>query len=331
MQDDANQNNILTSIFDGKSEYTIECNSICSKFYIKHLAGRESVRLYNAYENARQKYIKEGLMSKDEQLEFIFEKGWWSHEKENEIKYIQSSIDRFEQTKKKLLYQADKKRISDQIRDLKIKLLILQKEKSDFLSSTADDIAAHDAAIFFIENFIFFDDSFRKNIVIDDSDDECFNNLIKLYYKYFEDYSQDKIKKAALSLEFQNILYISDGSCMDVFGIPAVKLTKNQADLLMWGGYYQKLIKNSQKEIPNEMYDDPNKFIEWYESVNKIELNQKNTNKKTKGRSKYGSESKFLFGERNEIKQIGGKISGDSILKDAEKVGSLGIYDLMEK
>jgi hypothetical protein len=335
MRDDGDQLNnelpILNSVFDGHSEYSVKYNNRFIKFYLKHPAGKDSGSLYNEYEKARKKYIKEGLMSKDEQLEFILNNGWWSKEKENEIKYLEDSIKRFEQTRKKLLYQSDKRRINEQLADLTKKLAILRKEKSEFLSSTADDLASYDAANFFIENFVFFDKDFKKPFIIDDNDDDYYSSLINLYYRYSDEFSIDKIKKAALSMEFQNMLYISDGSCTDIFGMPVVRLTKNQADLLMWGGYYQKLIKSSQKEIPIEMYNDPEKFIEWYESVNKIEISEKNKNKKAKKKSKYGSDSKYLFGERDEIKEIGGQISGDKVLKDAEKSGGLGIYDLMEK
>jgi hypothetical protein len=323
--------NILEHIFSGYSEYSLE-NEFGKQVsvFIKHPSKSDAIKIYNQYNHYFNKYKNEGLMSQEEQLAFICDNGWWSKDKESEILYASDSIKRLEQTKRKIIYESDRKRIADQISDLKNKLLLLERQKSEYISSTAEDLASQESSSFFVENFIFIDKDFKEKINISDNDN-IFNSCLLIYYTYLNDFSALNVKKAALSLNFQNMLYTSSGSCMDVFGVPVIKLTKYQTDLLMWGNYYQKLVKNCTKEVPEELYKDPDKFIEWYESVNNIEINKKNTKKRRDKKSKYGSESKFLFGEREEVKKIGGEISGDKILKEAEKSGGFGIYDLMEK
>jgi hypothetical protein len=269
-------------------------------------------------------------MSSDDQLDFICKMGWWSREKDKEISSLESSIIRLEATRKKIIYESDRKRISEQINDLKLRISFKKQERSGFFSSTAEDLAAKDAAVFFIENFLFFDRTLKNKIKLND-DESYFAELLLIYYKYLEDCSIDNVKKAALSVPFQNMLHITSGSCTDVFGAPMIKLTKNQIDLLIWGNYYQKMIKNSPKEIPDDLYKDPDKFVEWYESAYSIETTKNKTKKRKDKKSRYGSDSQLLFGERDDIKKIGGEISGDKVIRDVEKAGSLGMYDLMEK
>jgi len=330
---DDNISAILNSIIEGYSEYSISCedgNNFIA--YIKHPRQKELGFLYKIYTDSFNKYKKDGVPSKEEQFQFICDQGWWSQEKEKEIKYIQDSLARLQNTKKKLIYESDKKRIIEQINDLHNKLFLLEQKKSEYISLTAEDMAANDSANFFIENFIFLEIDFINKIDLDIQSEDCLKQITLAYYKYLEENSSINIKKAALHIPFQNMLYISCGSCIDVFGVPVIKLTKNQIELLMWGNYYQKLIKSSQKDIPEELYDDPDKFLEWYESVNKINVNQKSSKKQGK-KNKYGSESKFLFGERDEIKKMGENISGDKVLNDVaqSQSQSLGMYDLMEK
>lgn len=320
---------LLKNIFDGNSKYLLSSNN--SLVYLKHPSQYDIYDIYNVYEMFCKQYKDDyGLMSKDGQLDFICKMGWWSNDREKEISTLELSISRLEATKKRIIYESDKKRISEQILELKLKLAFKRDERAGFFSLTAEDIASKDAASYFIENFLFSDIDFKNKIQLDDNE-LYFNELLSIYSKYLEDSSVDNIKKAALSIPFQNMLSISSGSSMDVFGAPISKLTKNQLDLLSWGGYFQKMIKNSLKEIPDNLYNEPDKFIEWYESVNSVEATKNRSKKRRDKKNKYGADSKFLFGERDDIKKISGEISGDKILQDAEKSGSLGIYDLMEK
>lgn len=321
---------ILNSIFDGYSKYNL--NNGCA--YLKHPLQLDVNKIYLNYKDSCAYYENQGIMSEKEQMSLICENGWWSYDKENEILFLKKSLIRLQNTKSKLIYKADKERISEQIYDIEKKILLANRQKSEYIQTTSEDLASKESTYFFIKNFIFKDSEFKNKFIENEENDyEAEPELNLIYYRYLEEFSVKNIKKVALSVVFQNMLYTAPAfSCIEVFGNPVSKLTKNQMELLIWGGYYQKLIKNSQKEIPDELYNDPEKFIEWYESVNKVKINKKSSKRPSK-KSKYGSESKFLFGDRDEIKNIeGGEISGDKVLKEAEKRGgNLDFYDLMEK
>jgi len=320
---------LLNSIFDGYSEYNLEDRSA----YLKHPLQSDINRIYINYKDFCSYYESQGIMPEKEQMALICEKGWWSEEKENEILYLKKSLKRLENTKSKLIYKADKDRIGEQIYDTQRKILLSNRQKSEYIQVTSEELASKESSYFFITNFIFKDKEFKNKFIENEENNVLENELTLIYYNYLGEFSIKNIKSAAISVVFQNMLYTAPScSCMEVFGVPAARLTKNQMDLLTWGGYYQKLIKNSKKEIPDELYDDPEKFIEWYESVNKVQINKKSSKRSSK-KSRYGSESKFLFGDRDEIKRIeGGEISGDKILKDAQNSGGkLDFYDLMEK
>lgn len=331
---DNNSNNlhILNSIIDGYSKYDISIGTV----YLKHPSQKDTNSIYIAYNKFCKNYESQGILAEKDQISFICEMGWWSEDKENQLFYFNKSLERLKNTRSKLVYQNDKDRINEQILDIEKKILLITKERSEYIQSTSENMASKDSAYFFIENFIFSDKKMKNKVINENNEyeDDFYAQLMLIYYLYLGTFNNNNIKRVALSVPFQNMLHATPScSSMDFFGLPVVKLTKNQMDILTWGSYYQKLIKNCQKDIPEELYDSPDKFLEWYESVHKVQVNKKSSKKQSSKKSKYGSDSKFLFGERDEVKRIGGgDISGDKILKDAHSSGGqLNFYDLMEK
>lgn len=326
----ANDENLrtLNSILVGYSKYDLYGKCV----YIKHPLQTEVNEIYLNYKESRSHYENQGIMSEKEQVDLICQMGWWTQEKESEIYYLKKSLERLRNTRAKLIYQTDKDRINEQILGICKKLSIVERKKSEYIQVTSEELASKDSSYQFISKFAFNDSKLSETFA--DIDNYTESLLLLAYHQYLSNFSLLNIKKVALSPTFQNMLCTSpSGSCIEVFGVPSIKLTKNQIELLTWGNYYQKLITNSTKEVPDELYNEPDKFIEWYESVNKVQINKNKAKKSSSKKTKYGSESKFLFGDREDVKMISeGEISGDKILKEAElKGGKLDLYDLMEK
>jgi hypothetical protein len=102
--------------------------------------------------------------------------------------------------------------------------------------------------------------------------------------------------------------------------------------LLIFGKYYQNIIKNSDGNIPDSIYEDPDKIIDWFEASKKQKETMSDARNKLKNKSGSDNSSSFLFGNRDEVKAIGGgEVSGDKIIQETNQRGDLGIYDLIKK
>lgn len=319
---------LLHDIINGYSEYQTESGFI----YFKHLDVSQYQINISYYLKILQEIEGEGILSEEEQLENACKEGFWSKQQQNQIASIRKSISRLRETKKKLLYQSDKKRIEEQIAEQKKILFDLEEKKRTFLFLTSEQVAAKKSTDFYIKNFAYKDKNFSNKVFASEEDfefaDDFFIDSISVYYnKYLEKTSVFFIKKLALCSDFQNLLFISD-TPIDMFGKPIVNLTRNQIDLLIWGKYFKNIIQNVTKEIPEGLTDDPDKFLEWIDS-----LKDKKAQKNKKAAAQSGkNSSKFLFGSSDEIKSMtGGDISGNKILKEASQKGSLNMTELMEK
>ena len=327
---------VLEDICNGYTKYSF-CYNNTSFIYLKHLTHFELLDIRKNYSSNFNIAKSNGILTEKEQIKIAYDNKWWSREKEADLESTRLSIERLKKTKLKLIYESDKSRIEEQIKAQEDRAKNLNKEKSTYMIMTAEDWAGQKTTDYFLKNFLYNDKDLKLNIFNDKNDfelveDSLIEELTIYYYKFLIDFSDKKIKQLAISSFFQNIIYISQCTAMDIFGISPIKLTKNQSDLLIFAKYYQNIIKNSDGNIPDSVYEDPDKIMEWFESGKKNKENASAARNKLKNKSGSDNSSSFLFGNREEVKAIGGgEVSGDRIIQESKQKGDLGIYDLMKK
>lgn len=318
---------LLNDIINGFSKYKTSYGDL----YFKHLDRTSNHHSISFYLNCLKEIESDGILSEKEQIENACLQGLWSKRKEDEILSVSKSINRLKETKKKLIYKSDKERIEEQIGQQNNILKKLESEKREFLTLTSEQVASKKASDFYIKNFIYKDEKLSVKLFdikndFEYADDGYIEDITYYYYMFLEKTNIANIKKLALSSDFQNLLFISDAPT-EVFGYPMSKLTKIQIDLLIWGKYFKNIIKNSTKEIPDGLTEDPDKFLEWVDS-----LKDKKSQKSKKSNKANQSSSKFLFGSSDEIRSMtGSDISGNKIIKEASDKGGLSMSDLMNK
>lgn len=316
---------VFEDISRGYSEYAIDKYG---PIYLKHLTQSESLKIRDNYDLFVNEAVSNGILQEAEQIKLAYNYGWWDNIKEDQIHVISATIKRLNITRSKLIYDSDKKRIDEQINSENEKLQKLKKERSSFIVMTAEEWATRKTSDYFLNNFAFKSENLQDLFFdngLDDGDDNLVDWATFYYFKYLSDFSPKIIKRVAISHHFQNILYIGN-TALDVFGKCVIKLTKNQHEILIWGKYYQNIIKNSETDIPDNVYEDPDKLDQWLESMkNKKKVESRASKNKNKG-------STFLFGDRADVQSIaGGEISGDKIISESKAKGGMGIYDLAAK
>jgi hypothetical protein len=301
--------------------------------FVKHLTQFEAFEIRQHYNLALEDAKKNGILPEADQVVLSIERGWWSKAKESQIASMKNSLSRLTQTKAKLIYESDKKRIVEQIKEQEIMLAKLQKERASYIIMTGEEWASQRTVDSFVLNFMFYDKDMREKVfpskeLFELAEDSDIDTCSVLYYRFLSDFNPDDVKKLALSPYFQNLLYVSKGIAWDFYGKSAISLTKNQADFLVWGKYYQTIIRNADSDIPQSLFDDPDGLTEWFED----KQNQKKASSHAASNPapKDGG-STFLFGNRDEVKAIAGEISGDRVLQEAKEKKGLSMHELMER
>lgn len=325
---------ILMDISNGYSKYNLGNGSF---FYFKHLNHFELLGVRNNYNDNLSIAKQNGILSEQEQIKIAYDNKWWSKQKESDLESTTLSLERLKKTKSKLIYESDKSRIDEQINAQQVRAKKLKEEKSAYITITAEDWSSRKTTDYFLQNFAYKDTEFKSKFFENLNDfelaeDYLIDELTIYYYQFLMNFSDKKIKQLAISPFFQNIIYISQCTAKDVFGVPSIKLTKNQSDLLIFAKYYQNIIKNSDGNLPDSVYEDPDKIVEWFEASKKQKDNVSGARNKLKNKSGTDNSSSFLFGNRDEVKAIiGGEISGDKLIQESHEKGTLGIYDLIKK
>jgi hypothetical protein len=327
---------ILKDISNGYTAYQLIYTNQTS-IYFKHLDHFELLGVRSDYKNNLKLARQHGIFPEKEQIQTAYDNGWWSKQKEADIDSTKTSIERLKKTQSKLIYESDKSRISEQIEMQESRLKKLNNERSAYIVMTAEDWSSKRTVDYFLQNFTYKDKYLEKKFFIQQDDfelcdDTFIDELSIYYYKFLTDFTEKKIKQLALSSLFQNIIYISGSNPKDVFGKCGIDLTKHQSDLLIFGKYYQNIIKNSDGNIPDSVYDDPDKIMDWFDASKKQKETMSNARNKLKNKSGSDNSSSFLFGNRDEVRAIGGgEVSGDKIIQETNQRGDLGIYDLIKK
>jgi hypothetical protein len=323
----SNYGRIYVEILNGFTSKVINKNN----YYFKHPSLAEHFTIYNSYELLVKECKQKGLLTEKEKIEEAITEGWWSSAKESEILMLKKTIANLNKTRSKLVLPSQKKSIDIQIKKNEAVLATFLRERGEITNLTAEQYANQkfidEMAVLLtykdknLSDRYFTDDDFYN---LPDSDyekiKEHFNENVSMFNNY-------NIKCVASSGFFQNLVYLNDDA-YSFWGKPTVNCTKYQIDLLVYGKMYKNLIKSYQEggeSVPDDVLDDPEKFILWTENLNNKSGQQQTKSKKMDKFSK-NRVSSFVGATEDDLKQMGvktEKIKGKSLLDLAEASGGV--------
>lgn len=300
------------------------------RFYFKHPSVAEHYSLYNNYELILQNATNQGLKTEKDKIEEAIQGGWWSQAKESEINLLKRTIKNLYKTKNKLLLPSQKKSIDIQIRKNESILVTFLKERKEITNLTAEDFTNDKFLDEMLISLTYKDINLQDRFFIDDS----FYDLVDSEYEYIKNaynncvnlFSMENIKCVAASGFFQNLVYISEDA-FSFWGKPASKCTKYQIDVLVYGKMYKNLIKSHNengKPIPDDITEDPKKFISWVDNLNNTQ--GKNVQKTSKHSNTNNKVSSFVGATKEDLTQMGiktEKIKGKNLLDLARDSGGI--------
>lgn len=199
-----------------------------------------------AYYDAKELCIENGVMTKDDMLDWMLEQDLWNADKEKQVEDIPNilndlKIDLFNT----MIKFKSGKDIREKINRLKDRFEELTEERHYYDSYTAEGIAGYIQSIFIMES------------AVDDFAD--INNLLHSYYCTI--LNDDELREIAKTEPWKTIWAAQD-NCKGLFNNYAIDLTIEQQRLIMWSKLYDN-IAESPECPPDFIVNDDNALDGW--------------------------------------------------------------------
>jgi hypothetical protein len=327
-----NYEELFHEILSGYTSYKIDNFYI----YFKHPSISENFNINTKYKGLLEEAKQKGLPTEEEKIQEAIKGGWWTSKKESEIKILRKSRSNLEKTKLSMQLPTEKIAINKQIKKVDSILITLIKERNEITNYTAEDYANNR----FVDELIIFysykDSSLTNKFFVNFNEyydiDENFFEKIKKTFNIFQNKINDiHIKLLAATGFFQNLVYLTDNP-ETFWGKKLLDCTKHQTDLLIYGKLYRNTIKSYAENgspVPDNVLEDPEKFLSWLEDQNR--MNQKAANKKSKSKNAVSS---FVGATPEDLEKMGVKVEkfkGKTLLDLArERGGTLEKHDYLK-
>ena len=320
---------IYHDILNGYSFYTDSKIS----FYIKHFGLEDLSLVHKKKLEVENKTKSSGLLDEKTQLKNLIDKDTWSQDKENEIVRYQTYIKDLRYTKSRLLKSKDIESINVQIKENENKLNSLSKERQELLGTTLESYTNKKINEYYVYVSLYKDDTLKERLLTkQEFDDLEYEELYNLYNKYnlgLSELHEKNLKKIALSSFFLNSFYLCDDNPYTFFGKPIINLTFMQTELFSYAKYFKGILSNSSTKVPDNVINDPEALVDWYEgSKNAAELMRNTKNKN----SEEALGTSLVGASKEDIKKMGIKNTDNiSLTEEAKKKGgSLSFQDLIK-
>lgn len=304
-----------------------------TSFYVKHFCLNDLNLISKRKIQVEHKVKKSGLPDEETQLRNLIEKDSWSKEKEKKINSLKDFIINLKYTKSKLITSKDIENINIQIKENEHELDSLLKERRELLGTTLESYVNKKINEYYVYVSLY-KDEFLKNKLLStqEFEDLEYEELYELYNKYntaLSGLNEKNLKKIALSGFFLNSFYLSDNNPHVFFGKPVIELTFIQTELFSYAKYFKGILTNSTGKVPENIMNDPEALVDWYEgskNASKISANIKGKN------SQEALGTSLIGASKEDLDKMGIKNSSNiSLTEEAKKKGgSLSFQDLIK-
>lgn len=291
--------------------------------YVKHLNNIESSQIDIKRDFYFKKARHKGIKTLAEREVEIIEEGEWSAEKNKQLENLREYISRLRDTKKQMLKFSDREEIDKRISDKEKDFERLEREKLIAIKMTCEAYASKRVNEDYIYNSLFKDGELKEPFFskeeFEDLSQNDLNGLIVLYNMHVENFGVYNLKKLALSSHFLNYFHLCSDNPFTFYGKPVVELTFYQAEVFSLGRYFKHILEESDEKPHEDVLNDPDLLIEWWEVTQNNKKLQEKTGRKVKGTGGRGKQEEEKSVDHNELAK-----------KAREKGGSLNMKELMK-
>ena len=309
-----------------------------SAVWIKHLNVHDDVNSDITYERALADAKKQGLPTKKEQTKYLIEENLWSDEKERELAGLKVALGNLTVTKSKVFLEIDVENVKKQIEETEKKVFTMSTEKADLLGLTAELHADKKGNEYYMQNVLYKDEEFKEPCwneeEFNDLTNEQIGQVFQSYQHTMNQISSMNIKRLSLKTFFCNHYYLCEDNPMTFYGKPVVDLTFNQSELFAYARYFKSLAQDTKISVPQEISDDPDALIEFYEGAKNASDAKERMDQ---GKGSQGSGASTIVGAtKKDLEKLGyggdeGQSTGIDLIQEAEKRGGqLDMQDFID-
>jgi len=303
--------------------------------YIKHLNIFDTVQTDKLYDRCYIKAKTMGLPTEEEQVKYLNKEELWTSKNEAELEDSRLFVSNLRMTKSKLFLKSQINPILKEIESGEEKTRKLLQEKINLMGYTAESYANKRSNEIYIQQAIFKDKAFKTLSIDEDKFNHITDSQLKELTTDYNDSTEfltlDNIKKISLLPFFCNYFYLCEDSPMIFYGKPVVDLSFFQAELFAFGRYFKNLVQESKAQPPEEIKNDPDKLMDFYEmrrnAEEVMEKLEKRTGESAGASSLVGATSEDL--EAMGYKKGAGKTLSLSDVA-SKKGGNLDMKDFMD-
>ena len=326
--EDASLKVIFSEILRG---FTLVDSQSHGKIRIKHFTNFDSAELDIKNKLFLDKAINQGLPTRKDRIDYLLKENIWTEDKNKEILQSKSMLAGLKNSKSKVFLKVHIDNINEQMKKEQLKLAKLETEKEELIGFCAENYASRRINEFYMFNAILGPDGDKlfKTDDFEDLEEDELVELIGIYNKSTHKFGSDNLKKISLSGFFTNLFYLCKDNAFTFFGKPLVQLTFYQIELFGYGRYYKSLMENSETKVPDDVKEDPEKLVEWFDSTKSA----RETLEKSKNAGQDGSATSLVGATKEDLQRLGLDNPDETInlaKKAAEKGGRLNMEDMMK-
>lgn len=250
-------NKVLVDIFNGYSESKLENSSV----FIKHFNHFDQLAIDEIKENKLKEAIARGLPLENDKLRDLKLCKIWTAKDDEEILEARINRDGLQKSRSKMFVPSQIKEYDVQIKEWSDKLDAKLRYKEELIGLTAEKFAERAANNEYIVRSMYKDRCLSELYFNDfnNTEDEELVLLFNTFSDGMAHLDNSNIKRAAISITFQNLLSINDNGYY-LMGRWIKDWSFYQVTLISWGNYYKNIISQLGSEMTEEMREDPEKL-----------------------------------------------------------------------
>lgn len=305
------------------------------KLFIKHLSHHEQVNLDMLYRHYASEGERDGLPTEKSMLDFLNKEGVWTEKDDNELKEIQTIIERLVEGKKIIYRKSDLEHQNREIEKYQNSYTEKKLQKSKLIGLTAEAWAEKKVNEYYIVESFYLDEACTKkwltDKVFDDLTEAEMQEIVRLYNEEIEVVSDANIKKLAIQDFFQMYWGLSSENLHDFFGKPICDLTYFQVKVGTYGRTFRSILEKADT-YPEDVRNDPDKLLDYIRvSENAKERMESASKDSSANETGVGNVASTVFGTKTEeMKEMGvqsdpGTTSLAEELRKAQAAGKQGL------
>jgi hypothetical protein len=248
--------------------FSFVINPVFGSVYIRHLNILDSAEIDLKSEEFREQ--ARNLPTNEEKEDYLVAENLWSRKKTEELKDLKKFIDGLLVTKTRLILQAQIDAINKELEENRSKLLKLESHRAGLMGITQDTYVLRRTNEYYMFKSLYLDRDLTKPLFssddFDELDDTSVINLIELYNHINSRLNHTTLQKIALFPGFLNAFYMCSDNPFYFYGCPASKLSFYQIELFNHGKYFKHILAETKGNLDENLLEDPEKLIEWYNS-----------------------------------------------------------------